>query len=129
MFPKLSLVVASVLIVSSPGATHMHQRTNYCLFSDPCCRQSAHAPPPPPRSSQCCKRVVSSTSAAASAAAALVEIDLTGLNVPIGLSCSPITVAGNNWYVFYPIAYPLLSALIGGSTAVNCDAPQQQWGL
>ncbi|KAJ7861988.1 fungal hydrophobin [Mycena olivaceomarginata] len=94
MFPKLSLVVASVLIVSSPLLPPARTRS-----------------PSPPRSSQCCKSVVSSTSAAASAAAALVGIDLTGLNVPIGLSCSPITVAGNNC----------------GSTTVTCDAPQQQW--
>ncbi|KAJ7030760.1 hypothetical protein C8F04DRAFT_1236304 [Mycena alexandri] len=31
---------------------------------------------------------------------------------PVGLSCSPITVAGNNC----------------GSTTVVCDAPDQEWG-
>jgi hypothetical protein len=29
--------------------------------------------------------------------AALLGLDLTGLDVPVGLSCSPITVEGNNW--------------------------------
>ncbi|KAJ6457457.1 hypothetical protein C8R47DRAFT_172497 [Mycena vitilis] len=37
---------------------------------------------------------------------------LTGLDVPVGLSCSPITVIGNNC----------------GSTTVNCDAPENEWG-
>ncbi|KAF7346992.1 Hydrophobin 2 [Mycena venus] len=48
----------------------------------------------------------------ASAVAALLGIDLTGLNVPIGLSCSPITLIGNNC----------------GSTTVTCDAPEKEWG-
>ncbi|KAF7313146.1 Hydrophobin 2 [Mycena kentingensis (nom. inval.)] len=72
-------------------------------------------PPPPPTtpdSPQCCGSVVSSTSAAASAVAALVGIDLTGLDVPVGLSCSPITVGGNNC----------------GSTTVVCNAPDEKWG-
>ncbi|KAJ7796787.1 hypothetical protein B0H13DRAFT_2508365 [Mycena leptocephala] len=56
--------------------------------------------------------VLSSTDGAVSAVAALVGLDLTGLNVPIGLGCSPITVIGNNC----------------GSTTVNCEAPKEQWG-
>ncbi|KAJ7887195.1 fungal hydrophobin [Mycena leptocephala] len=51
-------------------------------------------------------------STAASGVAALLGLDLTGLDVPVGLSCSPITVVGNNC----------------GSTTVNCDAPDEQWG-
>ncbi|KAJ7301199.1 fungal hydrophobin [Mycena albidolilacea] len=96
MFSKLSVAVASVLITlaaATPTGT----------------------PPPPvttPSSPQCCASVVSSTSAAASAVAALIGLDLSGLNVPIGLSCSPITVVGNNC----------------GSTTVTCDAPQKAWG-
>jgi hypothetical protein len=56
-------------------------------------------PPPvtPPTSPQCCSSVVPSSSSAASAVAALVGIDLSGLDVPVGLSCTPITVAGDNW--------------------------------
>ncbi|KAJ7215120.1 hypothetical protein B0H12DRAFT_1154862 [Mycena haematopus] len=65
-----------------------------------------------PNGSQCCTSVVPSTSSAASAVAALVGLDLTGLDVPVGLSCSPITVAGNNC----------------GSTTVTCDAPEKEWG-
>ncbi|KAJ7808784.1 fungal hydrophobin [Mycena olivaceomarginata] len=48
----------------------------------------------------------------ASLVAAVVGLDLTGLNVPVGLSCSPITVIGNNC----------------GGTEVVCDAPQNSWG-
>ncbi|KAF7290436.1 Hydrophobin 2 [Mycena chlorophos] len=72
------------------------------------------APPPvtTPSSPQCCDSVVSSTSAAASAVAAVLGLDLTGLDVPIGLSCSPITVVGNNC----------------GGTTVTCDAPEAEWG-
>ncbi|KAK7017687.1 hydrophobin 2 [Favolaschia claudopus] len=69
-------------------------------------------PVTPPTSPQCCSSVVSSTSSVASLVAALVGIDLSGLNVPIGLSCSPITVIGNNC----------------GSTTVTCDAPEKEWG-
>ncbi|KAF7290437.1 Hydrophobin 2 [Mycena chlorophos] len=64
-----------------------------------------------PTSNQCCSSIVPSTSGAASAVAALVGIDLTGLDVPIGLSCSPITVVGNNC----------------GGTTVVCDAPEAEW--
>ncbi|KAJ7795509.1 fungal hydrophobin [Mycena olivaceomarginata] len=96
MFSKLSVAVASVLITlaaATPTGT----------------------PPPPvttPNSPQCCASVVPSTSSAASAVAALIGLDLSGLDVPVGLSCSPITVGGNNC----------------GSTTVTCDAPQNEWG-
>ncbi|KAJ6559891.1 hypothetical protein B0H19DRAFT_1260572 [Mycena capillaripes] len=71
--------------------------------------------PPPvtaPSSPQCCSSVVSSNSDAVSLVAALLGLDLTGIDVPVGLSCSPITVEGNNC----------------GSTTVTCDAPEQEWG-
>ncbi|KAJ7610476.1 hypothetical protein FB45DRAFT_1038041 [Roridomyces roridus] len=61
-------------------------------------------------SSRCCKGVVSSTSTAASVVAALLGLDLTGLNVPIGLTCSPLEV-GNC-----------------GGTPVVCDEPEVEWG-
>ncbi|KAF7291185.1 Hydrophobin 2 [Mycena indigotica] len=69
-------------------------------------------PVTPPTSPQCCTSVQSSTSSAVSAVAALLGLDLSGLNVPIGLGCSPITVVGNNC----------------GNTTVVCDAPQKEWG-
>ncbi|KAJ6486750.1 hydrophobin 2 [Mycena sanguinolenta] len=69
-------------------------------------------PVTPPTSNQCCNSVVPSSSSAASAVAALLGLDLTGLDVLVGLSCSPITVLGNNC----------------GSTSVTCDAPDQEWG-
>ncbi|KAJ6546252.1 hypothetical protein DFH09DRAFT_1171556 [Mycena vulgaris] len=61
---------------------------------------------------QCCTSVISSSSNAASAVATLLGLDLTGLEVDVGLSCSPITVIGNN---------------CGGITVV-CDAPDKEWG-
>ncbi|KAK7018330.1 hydrophobin 2 [Favolaschia claudopus] len=96
MFSKLSVVATTVLITlaaAKPWGT---------------------PPPPvtPPTFNQCCASVVDSTDAAASGVAALLGLDLTGLNVPIGLSCSPITVIGNNC----------------GSTEVTCDAPEKEWG-
>ncbi|KAJ7055290.1 hydrophobin 2 [Mycena amicta] len=72
------------------------------------------SPPPPvtpPTSPQCCASVVPASSSAASAVAALVGLDLTGVLVDVGLSCSPITVIGNNC----------------GGTTVNCDAPKDEW--
>ncbi|KAJ7176269.1 hydrophobin 2, partial [Mycena crocata] len=69
-------------------------------------------PVTPPTSPQCCTSVVPSTSSAAGAVAALLGLDLSGLDVPVGLSCTPITVGGNNC----------------GSTSVTCDAPEEEWG-
>ncbi|KAJ7501510.1 hydrophobin 2 [Mycena galericulata] len=94
MFSKLSLVATSVLITlaaATPWTT----------------------PPPvtPPTSDQCCDSVASSSSAPASAVAALLGLDLTGLDVPVGLSCSAITVVGNNCR----------------GTTVTCDAPEEEW--
>ncbi|KAJ7148368.1 hydrophobin 2 [Mycena filopes] len=94
MFSKLSVVVASVLLTL---ATAIPTTT---------------PPVTPPDSPQCCNSVVPSSSAAASAVAAALGLDLTGLDVPVGLSCSPITVAGNNC----------------GGTSVTCDAPDKEWG-
>ncbi|KAJ7759493.1 fungal hydrophobin [Mycena metata] len=96
MFSKLSVVVASVLITLAAAIPN------------------GTPPPPvtPPTSPQCCSSVVPSSSTAASAVAALLGLDLSGLDVLVGLSCSPITVIGNNC----------------GSTTVTCDAPDQEWG-
>ncbi|KAJ7495587.1 hypothetical protein FB451DRAFT_1478535 [Mycena latifolia] len=52
------------------------------------------------------------TSSAVSALAALLGLNLSGLNVPIALGCSPITIIGNNC----------------GGTEVVCDAPEKEWG-
>ncbi|KAJ7477962.1 POH2 hydrophobin [Mycena galericulata] len=91
MFAKLSVVVTSTLAAAIPNN-----------------------PPPvtPPTSDQCCDSVVSSSSTAASVVAALLGLDLTGLDIPVGLSCSPITVIGNNC----------------GGTTVVCDAPDTSFG-
>ncbi|KAJ7607082.1 POH2 hydrophobin [Mycena polygramma] len=96
MFFKPSVVVASVLITLAAAMPN------------------GSPPPPvtPPSSPQCCTSVQSSSSSAVSAVAALLGLDLSGLNVPIGLGCSPITVIGNNC----------------GSTTVTCDAPEKEWG-
>ncbi|KAJ7469683.1 hypothetical protein FB451DRAFT_1400508 [Mycena latifolia] len=67
---------------------------------------------PPPTSSQCCNSVQSSDGSAVSAVATFLGLDLAGLDVPIGLSCSPTTVVGNNC----------------GGTTVTCDAPEVEWG-
>ncbi|KAJ7458347.1 hydrophobin 2 [Mycena galericulata] len=94
MFSKLSVVVASVLITLAAAIPN------------------TTPPVTPPTSDQCCNSVVSSSSSAASAVAGLLGLDLTGLDVPVGLSCSAITVVGNNC----------------GGTSVTCDAPEQEWG-
>ncbi|KAJ7457555.1 hydrophobin 2 [Mycena galericulata] len=93
MFSKLSVVATSVLITLAAATP----------WSTP--------PVTPPSSNQCCNSVESSSSSAVSAVAALLGLDLSGLDVPIGLSCSPITVIGNNC----------------GGTTVTCDAPEEEW--
>ncbi|KAJ7239180.1 hypothetical protein B0H12DRAFT_1136337 [Mycena haematopus] len=94
MFSKLSVVVASVLITLAAAIPN------------------TTPPVTTPTSNQCCTSVQNSDSSAVAAVAALLGLNLNGLNVPIGLGCSPITVIGNNC----------------GGTTVTCDAPQQAWG-
>ncbi|KAJ7209073.1 hypothetical protein B0H12DRAFT_1330123 [Mycena haematopus] len=90
MFSKLSAVVASVLITLAAAIPN------------------TTPPVTPPTSDQCCTSVQNSDSSAVGAVAALLGLDLTGLDIPVGLGCSPITVIGNNC----------------GGTTVTCDAPQ-----
>ncbi|KAJ7697430.1 hypothetical protein B0H17DRAFT_1197486 [Mycena rosella] len=94
MFSKLSIIVTSVLITLAAAIP------------------TTTPPVTPPTSNQCCSSVQSSSSSAVSAVAALLGLDLSGLGVPIGLGCSPITVIGNNC----------------GGTTVTCDAPEKEWG-
>ncbi|KAF8134078.1 fungal hydrophobin [Mycena galopus ATCC 62051] len=96
MFSKLSVMVASMLITLAAAIPN------------------GTPPPPvtPPDTLMCCDSVVTSTSPAASVIEIVFGIDVTDLGVPIGLSCSPITVIGNNC----------------GSTTVICDAPEAEWG-
>ncbi|KAJ7692701.1 hypothetical protein B0H17DRAFT_533680 [Mycena rosella] len=94
MFSKLSVVVTSVLITLAAAIPN------------------TTPPVTPPTSNQCCSSVVPSSDAAASAVAALLGLDLSGLLVDVGLSCSPITVIGNDC----------------GGTTVTCDTPDEAWG-
>ncbi|KAJ6453956.1 hydrophobin 2 [Mycena sanguinolenta] len=96
MFSKLTLVAASVLITLAAAIPN------------------GTPPPPvtPPTSNQCCASVVPASSSAASLVAAVLGLDLSGILVDVGLSCSPITVLGNNC----------------GGTTVTCDAPENEWG-
>ncbi|KAJ7128485.1 hypothetical protein C8R44DRAFT_873201 [Mycena epipterygia] len=94
MFSKLSIIATSVLITLAAAMP----------WTTP--------PVTTPTSSQCCSSVQSSSSSSVSAVAATLGLDLSGLDVPVGLGCSPITVIGNNC----------------GGTSVTCDAPEQAWG-
>ncbi|KAJ7128599.1 hypothetical protein C8R44DRAFT_873305 [Mycena epipterygia] len=94
MFAKLSVVVTSVLITLAAAIPN------------------TTPPVTTPTSNQCCSSVQSSSSSAVAAVAALLGLNLSGLNVPIGLGCSPITVIGNNC----------------GGTEVTCDAPEKSFG-
>ncbi|KAJ7501512.1 hydrophobin [Mycena galericulata] len=94
MFSKLSIVATSVLITLAAATP----------WTTP--------PVTPPTSDQCCDSVVSPSSSAASAVAATLGLSLTGLDVPVGLSCSPITVIGDDC----------------AGTTVTCDAPEVEWG-
>ncbi|KAJ7028325.1 hydrophobin [Mycena alexandri] len=96
MFAKLSIVVTSVLITLAAAIPN------------------GTPPPPvtPPTSPQCCASVVPASNSAASLVAAVLGLDLSGILVDVGLSCSPITVLGNNC----------------GGTTVTCDAPEKEWG-
>ncbi|KAJ7610421.1 fungal hydrophobin [Roridomyces roridus] len=98
MFSKLSILTTSVLITLAAAIPNNPPTTTISSV-------------PPPTSDQCCASVVSSTSAAAAAVLGPLGILLNGLDIPVGLSCSPITVIGNNC----------------GGTTVTCDAPAAEW--
>ncbi|KAJ6453967.1 fungal hydrophobin [Mycena sanguinolenta] len=93
MFSKLSVVVTSVLITLAAAIP-------------------TTIPVTPPTSDQCCASVVDSSSTAAGVVLAQLGIDLGDIDVPVGLSCSPITVLGNNC----------------GGVTTRCDAPEIEWG-
>ncbi|KAJ6607458.1 hypothetical protein B0H10DRAFT_554269 [Mycena sp. CBHHK59/15] len=114
MFSKLSVIVTSVLVTLAAATP---------------ARRNTTPPVTTPTSPQCCNSVVPSSSSAASIVAALLGLDVSSLNVPIGLSCSPITVVGNNWYAFlsHRILLLFMDTQCSGSTTVVCDAPQQEW--
>ncbi|KAJ7128398.1 hypothetical protein C8R44DRAFT_850892 [Mycena epipterygia] len=94
MFSKLSVVVTSVLITLAAAIPN------------------TTPPVTTPTSDQCCSSVQSSSSSAVAAVAATLGLDLSGLDVPVGLGCSAITVIGNDC----------------GGTTVTCDAPEPAWG-
>ncbi|KAJ7718825.1 hypothetical protein B0H16DRAFT_1739813 [Mycena metata] len=98
MFSKLSVVVASAFITLAAAIP----------------QSTPGVPPPPvtpPTLFMCCASVVGSTSPSATAIAGLLGVDISGLNVPIGLSCSPIIdITGCGGFV------------------VICDAPPAEWG-
>ncbi|KAJ7237814.1 hypothetical protein C8J57DRAFT_1374779 [Mycena rebaudengoi] len=91
MFSKLSAIVTSVLITLAAAT---------------------NPPTTPQNSPQCCTSIVSSTSKEATAVAGLLGIDLTGLDVPIGYSCS------------FPIFIPNTC----GGIPVTCAPPFKEWG-
>ncbi|KAJ7260708.1 hypothetical protein C8J57DRAFT_1232959 [Mycena rebaudengoi] len=101
MFSKLSIAVTSVLINAQTLAAATPTARNVV------------PPVSTPKTLLHCESIVSSASATASAVGAVLWLDLTGLNVDAGLSCSPITVIGNNC----------------GDTEVTCDAPEKEWPL
>ncbi|KAJ7916166.1 fungal hydrophobin [Mycena leptocephala] len=86
MFSKLSVVVTSVLITFAAAIP-----TNT---------------PPSSTGPQCCQSVQSSSDAGVASLLGLLGVIVNGVNVPIGLNCSPITVLGNNC----------------GSQTVNCQS-------
>ncbi|KAJ6532825.1 hypothetical protein DFH09DRAFT_1325845 [Mycena vulgaris] len=101
MFSKLSVVVTSVLITLA-AATPWNG--------------------PPRRLVHQCRRLRGCRSPR--------DIDLTGLSVPIGLTCSPITVGGNNWSA--PIL-PFIHTphLINNSAEARpslATTPDKEWG-
>ncbi|KAJ7281056.1 hypothetical protein C8J57DRAFT_1220324 [Mycena rebaudengoi] len=96
MFSKLSVIVTSALIAlaaASPTARAVIPATS------------------PQNSPQCCNSVFDTSNSIVQGVASILGLDLSGLNVPIGLGCSPLTLIGNNC----------------GDTTVNCAAPAQQW--
>ncbi|KAJ7290121.1 hypothetical protein C8J57DRAFT_1212774 [Mycena rebaudengoi] len=89
MFLRLAFVVASVSIAASAAVT-------------PTRRQGP--PITPPDTILCCSSVQRCTDAGPTA---------VGGGINCGLSCSPLTVIGNNC----------------GSTTTQCDAPEKEWAV
>ncbi|KAJ6486679.1 hypothetical protein C8R45DRAFT_995505 [Mycena sanguinolenta] len=102
MSSKLSVAVASVIFIlaaAMPNGT---------------------PPPPftPPTSDQCCSSIMPSNSTEVSLIASLLDLDLSGLDVPVGISCSPIALLGDDWDD---------DCELGGMPLI-CDAPEEEWG-
>ncbi|KAJ6486680.1 hypothetical protein C8R45DRAFT_995512 [Mycena sanguinolenta] len=104
MFSKLSVTVASVLFILAAAMPN-------------------GAPPPPvtpPNSDQCCNSVMPSNSTEVSLIASLLGIDLSGLDVPVGVQCGSVTGLGG-WN-------DDCTGLGGGGMPLTCDAPEEEWG-
>ncbi|KAJ7854499.1 hypothetical protein B0H13DRAFT_1903643 [Mycena leptocephala] len=115
MFSKISVIVTSVLIVRIQLSTCFHL-TDLHFISDLAAACLGHSPVTRPLP-QCCNSVVSSSSAAASGVAALLGLDLTGLNVPVGLSCSP----SPSWeQLRIHLCHCDAPTGVGGLIAINC---------
>ncbi|KAJ7793792.1 hypothetical protein B0H14DRAFT_2622543 [Mycena olivaceomarginata] len=59
----------------------------------------------------------------------ILGLDLSGVLVDVGLSCSPITSSGTTGKASTPFStthrtHPFHS----GGTTVTCDAPEKEWG-
>ncbi|KAJ7084697.1 hypothetical protein C8R44DRAFT_894132 [Mycena epipterygia] len=103
MFAKFSAVVTSVLItfaIAIPNTT---------------------PPVTIPSSAQCCNSVQPSNSSAVAAVADLLNITVSGLNVPIGLGCTPIIVANINC-VGIEVTCDVPKKEFGGLIAINCTS-------
>ncbi|KAJ7793791.1 hypothetical protein B0H14DRAFT_3559109 [Mycena olivaceomarginata] len=91
-----------------------------------------HSPAPShtPTSPQCCASVTSAQDGAASLVTAIFGLDLSGVLVDVGLSCSPIN-RHREQLVRHPLLFPPHIELIpfhSGGTTVTCDAPEKEWG-
>jgi hypothetical protein len=86
----------------------------------------------PPDSLQCCDAVLQSTSPAVIVVCSVFGVDVTQFPtpIPVGLSCSPVDVIGENWYVLLVESAKLCIAHHTGSggVLVNCDTPDPAWG-
>ncbi|KAF7313145.1 Hydrophobin 2 [Mycena kentingensis (nom. inval.)] len=101
-------------VSQSPTNNMFSKLTSVTLLALITLAAATGTPPPPPTtpdSPQCCESVVPASSNAASLVAAVLALDLTGITVPVGLSCTPITVGGSNC----------------GDTTVVCNAPKEEW--
>ncbi|KAJ7231551.1 hypothetical protein C8J57DRAFT_1251102 [Mycena rebaudengoi] len=119
MFPKLSLIVTSVLAVGIALLSASISRVLNSSHQVAIAAAATVVPPSQPVSSrQCCNALLPNTAPAVTAISGLLGLDVSGLNVCFGLICTPMP--DDTADVGLPIRCANPDIGWGGLFAVNC---------
>lgn len=94
MFPKLSLLATSLMVVSCLVQRGTAATADIMLQT---LAVANYPPPPSGTTNQCCKTVGTNTNPVISAVAALIGVDISDIVGDLSVGCTVITVLGNTW--------------------------------